>query len=99
MLLALSQIMGRILYFQKSDPDPSKMDGHTLFFTKRKHVLFWRDLKSLEKFIEGKLGNEIPEEKPKVCHIFHAYRYSTDSGILYRIFEYHIQTRVLDIHP
>jgi hypothetical protein len=25
-----------------------------------------RDLKSLEKFIEGKLGNEIPEETPKV---------------------------------
>jgi hypothetical protein len=25
-----------------------------------------RDLKSLEKFIAEKLGNEIPEEKPKV---------------------------------
>jgi hypothetical protein len=28
-----------------------------------------RDLKSLEKFIKEKLGNEIPEEKPKVSQL------------------------------
>ncbi len=37
-----------------------------------------RDLKSLEKFIAEKLGNEIPEEKPKV-KTFSSNKYS-DTG-------------------